>query len=202
MHIQIVPFTGEKIKSLIPKIAELRIEVFLEYPFLYVGDYEYEKRYLEKYMTMKDALVVVAFDGDSVIGIANGYPFTYEQEQFQQLFLSHQRNPKDYFCFGESVLKKSYRGLGIGKKFFEYREAHVRSLNRYPLICFYTILRDPEDPRRPSNYRPLKSFWESRGYVEHPELIETLSYQEIGESAESPKKFIFWIKSLETVTSS
>jgi GNAT superfamily N-acetyltransferase len=195
-NIKVFPFTGEKIRDLIPKIAELRIEVFAEYPFLYIGDIEYEIRYLSKFLTMKDAIVVTAYDDDTVVGISTGYPFSYESDAMKKLFLSAGRNPADYFCFGESVLQKSYRGLGIGKRFFEERESHVSKVGHYKYICFYTAIRAIDDPRRPADYRPLAPFWKSRGFVEHPELVGTVSYQEIGESEESPKSMVFWIKKL------
>lgn len=180
----------------IPQIARLRIEVFAEYPFLYAGDYEYEKRYLQKFLTMKDAIVIAAFDQDEVIGISTGFPMVYEAQNLQDVLIQSGRNPQDYFCFGESVLRKTYRGLGIGKAFIEKREAHVKHLNKYKYICFYTVVKPSDDPRRPADYRPLAPFWQSRGYVEHPELHGTLAWQEIGESEETPKKMVFWIKKL------
>lgn len=194
--IRIVSFQGEKIRDLIPEIARLRIEVFPEYPFLYVGDYEYETRYLKKFLSMKDAIVIAAFDKDTLIGISTGYPFIYDSQDLQQVLTSANCEPNDYYCFGESVLRKSYRGLGIGKAFFEIRESHVTKLGYYKYICFYTSARPLDDPRRPLDYRPLDPFWNSRGFVKHPELIGSISYQEIGEIQESPKKMVFWIKQL------
>jgi GNAT superfamily N-acetyltransferase len=195
-NIKIISFTGSDVNDLIPQIARLRIEVFPEYPFLYIGNYDYEMRYLKKFLTMQDAIVVVAFDGDELIGISTGFPFIYEADNLKEVLISNQRNPNDYFCFGESVLRKSYRGLGIGKAFFDQREAHVKRLDRYRYICFYTIIRPDNDPKRPADYRPLASFWKSRGYIEHPELIGTIAYQEIGETQETPKQMVFWIKEL------
>lgn len=195
-NIKILSFTGSEVKDLIPQIARLRIEVFREYPFLYVGDFEYEKRYLQKFIAMKDAIVVGAFDKDELIGLSTGFPFIYEAENLKKVLIAADRNPEEYFCFGESVLRKSYRGLGIGKAFFDQREAHVKRLNQYRYICFYTSLRPANDPKRPPDYRPLAPFWNSRGYAEHPELIGAVSWQEIGEAEETPKKMVFWIKQI------
>jgi GNAT superfamily N-acetyltransferase len=196
-NIRILSFTSSDVNDLIPQIARLRIEVFPEYPFLYIGNYEYEMRYLKKFLTMKDAIVVAAFDNDELIGISTGFPFIYEDENLKKVLISHHRNPQNYFCFGESVLRKSYRGLGIGKAFFDQREAHVQHLNKYHYICFYTVVRPANDPKRPSDYRPLAPFWKSRGYTEHPELIGIISYQETGEAEETPKQMVFWIKELQ-----
>lgn len=199
-NIKIISYTGQNLGDLIPQIAALRIEVFAEYPFLYAGDINYEMQYLKKFLTMENAIVVVALDQDVPIGISTGYPFVYENQNLQQAFLSSERNPKDHFCFGESVLRKSYRGLGIGKRFFDEREAHVQKLGHYHSICFYTSARPLDDPKCPADYRPLGPFWNSRGYVEHPELTASVSYQEIGEQEETPKRMIFWIKELQKMT--
>lgn len=194
LNIKVMTITGSQINDWIPQIAQLRIEVFAEYPFLYIGDYKYEMRYLKKFLLMKDAIVVAAFNKDELIGISTGYPFIYEAENLKEVLIADHRNPKDYFCLGESVLRKSYRGLGIGKTFFNLREAHVEKLRQYKYICFYTVIRPEGDPKRPPDYRPLGPFWKSRGYLEYPKLIGTVSYQEIGETKETPKKMVFWIK--------
>lgn len=194
--IRIVSYVGEEVKGLIPQIAKLRIEVFAEYPFLYIGDLEYEKRYLKKFSEMEDAIAVACFEGEELVGISTGYPFIYEAKDLQAVLAKKGLRPEDYFCLGESVLRKTVRGQGIGNRFFDEREAHVKRLGRYKHICFYTSLRPENDPRRPADYRPLDPFWKKRGYQEHPELVGTVSYQEIGEEAESPKKMVFWIKDL------
>lgn len=198
MHdsIKIISYTGKKVKTLIPQIAKLRIEVFREYPFLYVGNYEYEMRYLQKFLIMKNAIVVAAFDKENLVGLATGFPFIYETENLKEVLLLSQRDPADYFCFGESVLKKPYRGLGIGKQFMEIREAHVRKLGRYKYICFYTSAKPADDPKRPPDYRSPIPLWEKQGFVEHKELIGSISYQEIEGEEETPKPMVFWIKNL------
>ena len=191
---RIISITGEKIQGLIPEIARLRMEVFKEYPFLYIGDPAYEEKYLAKFSKMENAIVVLSFDQDAIVGVSTGYPFTYEAPALQDVLRKSGRNPSDYFCFGESVLRKEYRGQGIGKKFFEERQAFVKNLKTYPYVCFYTSFRPKDDPKRPPDYRPLAPFWQSQGFSEHPELVGTVSYQEIGEKEESPKKMVFWIK--------
>lgn len=133
-NIKIVSFKGSEVKDLISQIARLRMEVFPEYPFLYQGDYEYEMRYLKKIFQMKDAIVVTAFDKKELVGLSTGFPFIYESENLKEVFVAACRDPKEYFCFGESVLRKSYRGLGIGKAFFDQREGHVQCLHQYSYV--------------------------------------------------------------------
>jgi GNAT superfamily N-acetyltransferase len=195
--VKILSLTSSEVKDLGPQIARLRVEVFSEYPFLYIGNYTFEESYPKKFLTMKDAIVVAAFDHNRLIGLATGFPFIYDRGNLQKVLIAAHRNPKEYFCFETSLLSRSYRGLGIGKAFFDQREAHVQRLHHYRYICFYTIVRPANDPRRPPDYRPLAPFWKSRGYVEHPELVGTIAYQEIGEAEETPKEMVFWIKELQ-----
>ncbi|HAO32021.1 MAG TPA: GNAT family N-acetyltransferase, partial [Candidatus Competibacteraceae bacterium] len=51
-------------------------------------------------------------------------------------FVARGDDPRRIFYYGESVLLPDYRGLGLGKRFFEEREAHVRALGRFETVCF------------------------------------------------------------------
>lgn len=181
---KIQSFFGQDVKSLIPQIAALRIEIFKDPPFLYEGDLNYEKKYLEKFTYAQDAIVVVAFDGDEVIGVSTGLPLIFESEDVKKPF-SH---PEEYFYFGESILKNKYRGLGIGRRFFDEREKHVKDLGKFKYICFCTIKTEEK--------RHLEDFWAKRGYTKHPELTCFISWKQIGETEETPKEMVFWIKKL------
>lgn len=196
MTTKIVSYHGDEIKKFIPEIARLRIEIFREYPFLYEGNLDYEKKYLKKFETATEAIIVLAFDNDQIIGASTGLPFSYEDATLKRTFVNAGRKPDDYFYFGESILRRQYRGLGIGNHFFDEREKHARHLKRFSHICFCTAKRPENDPMRPKEYRKLNSFWEKRGYKEHPELHAQISWKEIGEAQESPKEMIFWIKEL------
>lgn len=195
-NIRVEAYRGEAVRKFIPAIAKLRMEVFREYPFLYIGDEEYEKKYLEKFVTSKEAVVVVAWKGSEIIGVSTGLPFIEESESLHAPFEKHRLSVKDYFYFGESVLQKKYRGQGIGHEFFRLREAHARALDHFKAICFCTVRRSPDDPRRPADYQPLGPFWQSKGFTERPDLIAFYPWQEIGETEETLKEMVFWTKPL------
>ncbi len=125
-----------------------------------------------------------------------GFPFKHDLENFQEAFISHGRNPKDYFCFGEIIVKKEERKKGISKKLFEALFSYGKSLNKYKYYCFYTLERDSDHHKPPKDYPPVKLIWKKQGFQEHPELVGSISYKEIGERKESLKKMIFWIKKI------
>ncbi len=181
-------------EQFIPELARLRIEVFRDFPYLYDGDFEYEKKYLQTYIDCTESVIVIAFDGDKVVGASTAIPMKHETEQLKKPFVENGYNLDDIFYCSESVLNKNYRGLGIGVRFFEQREAHAEDLGGFKHICFCCVERPADHPRRPANYVPLDQFWNKRGYVKHPELATTYTWKDLDEADETPKPMTFWLK--------
>lgn len=194
--LRIQRFSGAAIHPYLPELADLRIQVFREYPYLYEGSTEYEEKYLRTYVNVPDSVMALVWDGDRVVGASSGLPLELETPEAIQPFVANGYDPRRIFYYGESVLLPDYRGHGLGKRFFEEREAHARNLARFDRVCFCAIERPADHPLRPAGYVPLDAFWNRRGFVKHPELHTTYSYRELGEDTESPKPMIFWLKSL------
>jgi GNAT superfamily N-acetyltransferase len=142
-------------------------------------------------------VIVLAIDGERVVGASTGLPMEAETEEVKRPFLERGYDPKGMFYFGESVLEHAYRGQGVGVRFFEEREAHARALGRFAWTCFCAVQRPADHPRRPPDYVPLDDFWRRRGYAKHPELSTTFSWREVGEQAQSAKPMVFWLKRIE-----
>ena len=187
--------SGEKLQDFIPELARLRISVFRDFPYLYDGDYDYEARYLQTYIESPESVIVLAFDGEQVVGASTGIPLKYETDEVKAPFEKAGLPVDEIFYCGESVLLSDYRGKGAGVAFFEHREAHALELG-YQYSCFCGVQRPDDHPRRPAGYRPLDNFWKKRGYRKYPELETTFSWKEIGEDDESPKPMTFWMKTL------
>lgn len=195
-NIRIERYSGEILQQYIANLAQLRIEVFRAFPYLYDGDLEYEEKYLQTYIQCPQAVIVLAFDGDKVIGASTGIPLKYESEAFQRPFIKQSYAPERVFYCAESVLKKEYRGLGLGVRFFEEREAHARDLGHFDYYSFCCVQRPDDHPLRPESYQPLDKFWHKRGYQKHPELSTTYDWKDINETEESSKKMVFWLKAV------
>jgi GNAT superfamily N-acetyltransferase len=187
---------GEALNRHMAELAELRIRVFREYPYLYDGDLEYESRYLQTYLQSPDSLVVMVFEGDHVVGASTAIPLKFETGEVKYPFVQAGMDVETIFYFGESVLLPEYRGQGIGVAFFQHREDHARQLGGYQFTSFCAVDRPLDHPRRPKDYQPLDSFWRNRGYEKHPELQTTFDWKEIGEAEESDKPMTFWMKTL------
>jgi len=156
--IRIERWSGLALEQFIPELARLRIEVFRDFPYLYDGDIDYEKKYLQTYIDCPESVIVIAFDGDRVIGASTAIPMKYETDELKKPFIEQGYNLDEVFYCSESVLDKNYRGLGIGVRFFEEREAHAKDLGGFKHICFCCVERPVDHPRRPAGYVPLDQF--------------------------------------------
>ncbi len=197
MSIEIKRVTGSHIENYLDAVAKLRIDVFSEFPYLYDGSVEYERQYLARYTISEHVTFVLACDGPDIVGVSIAIPLAQERPEFQDPFIEAGFDLLDVFYFAESVLMKSYRGQGIGKQFFYEREAHAKAAGDYKYATFCAVQRRPDDPRRPADYRPLDGFWEKMGYVRRNDLHTEFAWKERGESEDSPKPMVFWLKQLE-----
>ncbi|MDO6964036.1 GNAT family N-acetyltransferase [Rhizobium alvei] len=193
---QILLRNGSAIEPYLEDLARLRITVFREFPYLYEGTAEYERSYIATYARSPDSLFVLAIDGNRVVGCSTGIPMTDESEAFRKPFVDAGWDPDRIFYFGESVLEKTYRGQGLGVRFFEEREAYARGLRRFDHCAFCAVERSHAHPLRPAGYEPLDSFWKKRGYRHHPELRTHYSWRDIDQSEETEKPMSFWLKSI------
>ena len=64
---------GEQILPWLQALAELRLRVFAEWPYLYQGDAAYEAEYLSVYARSAGSVIVLARDGDRVVGLLLGH---------------------------------------------------------------------------------------------------------------------------------
>ncbi|MFQ3623089.1 MAG: GNAT family N-acetyltransferase [Acetobacteraceae bacterium] len=194
--VRLTTVTGEALRPHLADVARLRIAVFREWPYLYEGDAAYEERYLARYAAAPGAAVVLAFDGNRVVGASTCLPLAEEGETVTAPFRAAGWDLARVFYFGESVLLPEYRGRGTGVGFFTEREAHARRFPGIDTAAFCAVMRDPADPRRPADYVPLDPFWRKRGYTPSPALACTMHWKEIGGNEEVPHRLAFWLKRL------
>jgi GNAT superfamily N-acetyltransferase len=195
IHLSFETLSGPALRPLLPALADLRIAVFREWPYLYEGDAAHEQAYLASYADSPGAAVVVCRSAGEVVGAATCQPMVQSHAEVPAAFRAAGLDPNRFCYFGESVLLKPYRGHGAGVRFFTEREAHARALG-LPEAAFCAVIRDPDDPRRPSDYTPLDGFWRRRGYLKRPDLIVRFDWKEAGQDAKSLHDLMFWTRTL------
>tara|TARA_B110001454_G_C12723340_1_gene436860 strand:+ start:76316 stop:76921 length:606 start_codon:yes stop_codon:yes gene_type:complete len=193
-NLRFLHLKGSEIAKHRNEIAKLRIEIFRDFPYLYEGDLTYEEKYLKVYEQSPDSILTLIVDGSNVVGATTALPLSHETDYVKEPFIKLGMKQDEIFYFGESILKKEYRGLGIGKKFFQFREDHAMSFNKYRITCFCAVNRPDDHAFRPKNYVALDSFWTSLGYRKEPQLTSSFSWKDIGDREESSKPMVYWAK--------
>jgi GNAT superfamily N-acetyltransferase len=194
--IEIRRLSGADIGPWLPAVAQLRMRVFRDFPYLYDGDLDYEQRYLAAYARSPRSVFVLALDGGRVVGASTGLPLADDDDAFQAPFRAAGIAVDSVIYFGESVLLPEYRGQGLGHRFFDEREAHAAGFGDVDLTAFAAVDRAADDPRRPPGHRDNDTFWRKRGYARRPDLRMRLAWKELGEAAESEKTLTFWLRPL------
>lgn len=189
-------FVGAEISAVIEGLAKLRITVFLDYPYLYDGSLEYEKEYLKTYVNSPKAFLFTVFDGEQMVGATTCIPLADETEEVQKPFLDQGFDISSIFYFGESILLKEYRGIGLGNRFFEERETHAGSFPEIKTTCFCAVKRPDNHALKPTNYVPLDQFWKKRGYQKSDELVSYFDWKDIGDNESSEKPMEYWFKKI------
>jgi GNAT superfamily N-acetyltransferase len=189
-------YTGKEIETVITQLAELRIEVFRDFPYLYEGSLAYEMEYLKTYVNSERAFLFSVFDQEKMVGATTCIPLLDETAEVKEAFEAIGMKLDEIFYFGESILLKEYRGKGFGKQFFEERERHAARFGDYSTTCFCAVDRPENHPLRPNGYLPLDDFWKSRGYEKSQILRSKFSWKDINEPLETEKTMIYWLKKI------
>ena len=185
--------SGAEVLPWLDAVASLRIEVFRDFPYLYDGELDYERRYLTTYAQSASSLFVLALDGERVVGASTGIPLADADPEFQTPFIEQGIPVDSVFYFGESVLQRTYRGQQLGHRFFDEREQFAAALGK-TITAFCAVERPGKHPLRPQDYTTLERFWQQRGYSKQHAMQICYEWRDIGEPDPTDKPMIFWLK--------
>jgi ribosomal protein S18 acetylase RimI-like enzyme len=185
--------TGTAIADVLDEVATLRLEIFREYPYLYQGRREDERKYLGTYAEAPGACVILAYDGDAVIGAVAGMPLIHEDAQIQDAFAGTTFPLNELYYVGELLLRPAYRDCGLGQKLFDRFESHIRSLDRYCTLICATVERPDDHPLRPHDYINISKFLAHTGFARLSGVTTNFMWREIdGVKRDHPMQF--WSK--------
>lgn len=196
MNLRYEQLMGSEINGAIEQLGALRIAVFRDFPYLYEGSMEYERDYLHRYASHKDAFVFLVYDGEQLVGATTCMPLQNEYPEIQQPFIDNGISVAEIMYFGESILLPAYRGLRIGHRFFDEREKYTRLLGRFKTMAFCSVVRPDNHPLKPGDYHSNDVFWDKRGYVLAPNLVCLLAWKDLNEIEETEKSLAFRLKQL------
>jgi GNAT superfamily N-acetyltransferase len=193
--IEVRALRGPDLEAALDAVAGLRITVFRDWPYLYDGSLEYEREYLRAYRDNRDALIVGAFHHGALVGASTSSPMEEHAPEFSAPFQAQGIAVEKILYGAESVLLRPYRGIGLGHRFIDLREAHAGALGRSH-VAFCSVIRPEDHPARPAVYRSNDAFWRGRGYEVVPGAIARFSWKDLGEADETEKSLQFWMRKL------
>lgn len=194
-EIEVRALQGAELEAALDGVAALRITVFRDWPYLYDGTLDYEREYLATYRDHPGALLVGAYHEGRLIGASTSTPMEDHAPEFSGPLRAHGLAPETTLYGAESVLLRPYRGIGLGHRFVDFREAHARALNRTH-VAFASVLRPEDHPARPENARTNDAFWRGRGYAPLPGVLAEFAWKDVGEAEETVKHLQFWARDL------
>ena len=193
--IDIRALSGADLEAALDGVADLRITVFRDWPYLYDGSRDYEREYLATYQGNPDALLVGAFHEGRLIGASTSTPMEDHAPEFAAPFRALGIAPEMILYGADSVLLRPYRGIGLGHRFIDLREAHARHLGRTH-VAFCSVLRPDDHPASPAVIRSNDAFWRGRGYDTLPGVLAHFSWKDLGDTVETEKPLQFWMRAL------
>lgn len=158
--------TGCDSANYIETISQLRVNMFREYPYLYVGDVGQDKSYLQGYAEDKQAMIAIAKVDGIFAGASTGIPLNSDSAivaKIKCVFEKANINIEDYYYFGEVFVLPEFRGLGITTQLFSAQDALIKSWG-FKHACGLTIVRENNHPLKPTDYKSPDSMWEHLGF--------------------------------------
>lgn len=195
---KIIALKGREALPYIDQLAAVRTKVFADFPYLYAGDLDYEREYLNTYFSSEKSFIVLALDAGKVVGASTAIWLPDAEPAFQKPFLEQKIDPKTVCYYGESVLQGEYRGRKVGQAFMQKREEFAESLPGVQWAAFCAVVRPKDHPRRPASYRPLDEFWLKTGFAPRPGMIAHFPWKDHDDKVETEKPMQFWLKKLSS----
>lgn len=194
--ISLQAFTGEEAKKYLKQIANIRITMFKEFPYLYEGSLEDEEEYLNIYFSSINSIVLLVLDGDEVVGFSNSIPLNEEMEEIKTPFITNDIDIKKYLYIGELMIKEKYRNKNLSNIIAKSHEEHARE-NNYTNMVFMTVIRPDNHPLKPKNYRPLEPLWKSLGYKPLERMKINFTWKQVDGDIPQENQLGIWSKELK-----
>lgn len=193
-------YCGKDVLPFIPVVSLMRIMEFKKYPYLYIGNDEYEKEYLLGFSKDPRSCLAVARDGEKIVGITTAMPLKSEADilkEAEQLFKVNAYEPGAFFYIGEFVILEEYRGQGIARK-MEQDLITLAKNWKFTKACLSAVVREYDDIRKPLEYVSNDFIWAKMSYKK---IDLKIHYHwpmrmENGEIEDTMNDLVFWIKDI------
>jgi GNAT superfamily N-acetyltransferase len=173
MTFRIEVFKGAETAPYLQTLAQLRLETFCDFPYLYVGTLEDESHYMQLYTSTPQGTLVIAFQGEEIAGLYSGLPLNVPNvflKEWSEVLIQGRVNIENYFYLGELIVKPAFRKRGLGAQLM------MRLLQETDAMGFsgamgITAIRSLDHPLRPQDYFDTDTIWGKHGLIKSPVVL-------------------------------
>ncbi len=176
MSIHIEVFKQQETQPYLRLLSQMRLSEYKEFPYLYVGNME-EDFANTNYFTFKDGLLVIAFEGKTVVGMYSGMPMSTPSSFLQDRSAQLAGEGVDInrcFYASDLIVHPHFKRQGIGGQLLKRLFQEVKVMG-YDTMMGVISLRPLNHILRPKDYFDTDSIWEKYGYKKSP-LVFSLTY--------------------------
>jgi len=177
MTFRIEVFKGIKTTTYLNTLADLRLEAFGEFPYLYVGNKEDELGYTQLYTSAPQGTLVIAFQDEAIAGLYSGLPLDTSSSFIQAWYEKLTQEGvelKNYFYAGELIIKPAFRKKGLGAQLMMRLLQEVDAMG-FSGIMGVTAIRARDHPLRPQGYFDTDAIWSKYG-LEKTSVVLTATW--------------------------
>ncbi len=193
-------FKGKDIEPFLDEIGSLRVKVFREFPYLYDGDLETERKYIAEYAKSDKSVLIAAFVDKQIIGFVTGTALDSGLEIIRtayELFNSRSLIANNYYYIGEIIILEEYRSFSLSLELIKQIGTFAKN-SGYTSLCFLTVIREAGHPLKPAHYRSTAKLWE---FYKAKKMNMSVDYEwktliNSSESMMQTNKLEFWERSL------
>lgn len=201
LSISVEIVVGSDIQKYIDYVSALRISTFKDYPYLYKGSLNYEKKYIENYILDNKATLAFAKVNNKIAGISTGIPLASNSEIVKDIQVIFHKNNIDisrYYYYGETIVLPAYRRQGLTTMLYQKQNELVRNWG-FKYTTILTVMREDDDPLKPKGYQKPDEIWKHLGFYKNGLVCahNWPTIQKSGEVIEAYNKLELWVKNLE-----
>ncbi len=191
--------TGKDLESILPFVAQQRIELFREYPYLYEGNLTEEMNYLEWFAKLPHTAMAVAYHDKQPVGFVSGTSFKDFDTHFKgscDVFLKADLKPEEYYYITEGIVVPEHRGNALALKLSALIEGYAKKIG-FTKGCFVDESHD-KHPLKPANYYSLETAFKKAGYIKSPLSIKFnwVTRQVAGQARDQEHELYYWMKNI------
>lgn len=185
---------GPELAPYLEEVVNLYNKVYGEYPYFYDGTDPEVEEFLRAYGEEPNAIAVLAFDGQQLVGIATGMPMSDFRPHYQEPFVDAGRSIDSLFYLGDLLILSHYRSPAFAEKLYLALEHEVQLDGRFSSICVAQIEEANVSGEKPEGFISDEVLYAKQGFVRQPELQFMSVWRNIGDTKDSDHLMTYWTK--------